>query len=172
MLNPEGLDAVESVSWYLHGEHLSMLEDYDSTYCESVGICTLGTWVIDAIWEASSDGYVDSTIDAYNLGNNTFVFSVQIDSISGDTTYIDSLWWDITSTSGLGPFVNADGSSVVIGPNIAEDTFYGPFAIQDEHEHRNYPLKIPRGQGILTIMAHWASVDSGSIRSELWRGRR
>jgi hypothetical protein len=167
------LEAAENPAWYTHWEHLSLVSALDSDYVKAAGICTLGVYNIDAIAEASADGYVDSTRDEYLTGVNTFVFCMDIDSVKGDTIQVDSLWWDIHSTTGLGPLRCADTSSVVIGVNIIEDTFYGPFPKQKYSDKgAMYPLRVPRGQGILYIMANWTAADTGVVWSELWKARR
>ena len=149
-----------------------MVSDPETTAFNGAGICTLGIYPIDALIDATND-VVDSTLEKHLTGVNIFVLSVKVDSVSGDSTWIDSLWWDIHSESGLGPLDNPDGSSVIIGKNTTDDGFYGPFGVLACTDNgKNYPLRIPRGRGLLYLIADKVGTDSVDLIHELWEARR
>ncbi len=170
---PEPAGASESVNLYIEYEHLTILDDSLSSLLINSVVCTLGVFSVDAL--KSDNNIVDSTREEYLTGVNTFVMSVKMVCYgAGDSVQVDSLWWHFYSESGLGPLVEGNNGSVVIGPNITDDGVYGPFeAITDTTEGRIYPLMITRGRGIFYLMGFQETVeDTGVAYSERWGGRR
>ena len=165
--------AQESETLYMHYEHLTMLSDLDTLHMYNGTACTLAVIPIDALFDGND---IDDTSWAeYLTGVNCFVLSLKLDLFgAGDSAKIDELWWNIHSESGLGPLINANGSSTIIGTPTDVYNFYGPFeALSDVTDGRCYPLRIPRGRGWLYIMAKQTTIeDTTKISHERTKARR
>ena len=161
----------ESAEWYKYWEHRSLLGDLDSLLMVGEATCTLATFPVDAL--ISSNAVTAATLEEHWIGVNTFVLSAKFLGYgAGDSLGCDSLWWDFWSESGEGPFVNADGSSVVIGPNTTAGGFYGPFAAVSDTARIMYPLRIPRGRGTVYLMGVKLIDDTTRVVVEVAKMRR